>query len=469
MKSNYKILVVDDDSTVRKSLSKALQRYDYTVITAQTKSEAESMLASQLKVNLAIVDLRLPDGNGLDLLSSIKHHQPDCEVIILTGYGSFEMAVSAARKGVFQFLTKPFELKELLEFADRALTHRELKEENNRLKSQLSHVHGLNQIIGKSREIRSVIDLAKRIAPSDSTVLITGESGTGKELVARGIHYASERTNQAFIAVNCGAIPEDLLESELFGHEKGSFTGAHKERKGRFELAHNGTIFLDEIGDMSPKLQVKLLRVLQEKKIERVGSSESISIDVRVIAATHKNLEQLIKKELFREDLYFRLNVIPLQMPSLRSRKSDLPILANFFIQRFNHEKKKKISGISTEAFAALQSYEWPGNVRELENLIERLTIIIGEGLIKIDDLPPRYSQCAKRNFTDDIDIPDSGIDFNTLVSDFENKLLLKALEKTNWNRNKAAHLLRLNRTTLVEKLKKKGLSQDEIGMDLHP
>lgn len=462
MKNNYKILVVDDDSTVRKSLSKALQRYDYTVITAQTKSEAESMLASQLKVNLAIVDLRLPDGNGLDLLATIKNQQPDSEVIILTGYGSFEMAVTAARKGVFHFLTKPFELQELIEIVDRALTHKELKEENHRLKNQLSHSQGLNQIIGKSREIRSVIDLAKRVAPSDSTILVTGESGTGKELVARGIHHASDRTLEPFIAVNCGAIPEDLLESELFGHEKGSFTGAYKERKGRFEMAHRGTIFLDEIGDMSPKLQVKLLRVLQEKKIERIGSSESINIDVRVIAATHKNLEHLIKKELFREDLYFRLNVIPIQMPPLRSRKSDLPILVNAFIQKFNHEKKKKISGFSSEAFDALQSYEWPGNVRELENLIERLTIIIGEGMITLEDLPPRYSQCAKRSLPDDIEIPDSGIDFNTLVSDFENRLLLKALEKTNWNRNKAAHLLRLNRTTLVEKLKKKGLSQED-------
>lgn len=464
MKSHYKILVVDDDSTVRKSLSKALQRFDYTVITAQTKSEAESMLASQLKVNLAIVDLRLPDGNGLDLLTFIKTQQPDCEVIILTGYGSFEMAVSAARKGVFQFLTKPFELQELIEFVDRALTHKEIKEENNRLKNQLSHSYGLNQIIGKSREIRSVIDLAKRVAPSDSTILVTGESGTGKELIARGIHHASDRGHEAFIAVNCGAIPEDLLESELFGHEKGSFTGAIRERKGRFEMAHKGTIFLDEIGDMSPKLQVKLLRVLQEKKIERIGSNESISIDVRVIAATHKNLEQQIKKELFREDLFFRLNVIPLQMPPLRSRKSDLPILINAFIQKFNHEKKKKIAGFSSEAFEALQAYDWPGNVRELENLVERLTIIIGEGLITLEDLPPRYSQCAKRgSAVEEIEIPDSGIDFNTMVSEFENRLLLKALEKTNWNRNKAAHLLRLNRTTLVEKLKKKGLSQEDV------
>lgn len=466
MKNNYKILVVDDDSTVRKSLSKVLQRYNYTVITAQTKSEAESMIASQLKVNLAIIDLRLPDGNGLDLLAEIKNQQPDCEVIILTGYGNFELAVSAARKGVFQFLTKPFELKELLEFVDRALTHKELKEENLRLKNQLSQNSGLNQLIGKSREIRSVIDLAKRVAPSDSTVLITGESGTGKELIARGIHFASNRGNEPFVAVNCGAIPEDLLESELFGHEKGSFTGAFQERKGRFELAHKGTIFLDEIGDMSPKLQVKLLRVLQEKRIERVGSNMSIGVDVRVIAATHKNLEQQIKKELFREDLYFRLNVIPIHMPPLRARKSDLPLLVNHFIHKFNNEKKKRISGFTQEAFEALQNYEWNGNIRELENLVERLTIIIGEGMIRLEDLPPRYSQCVGRSTSEEIEIPDSGIDFNSLVSEFENKILLKALEKTGWNRNKAAHLLKLNRTTLVEKLKKKGLTPDESNLD---
>lgn len=460
MKSNYKILVVDDDSIVRKSLAKVLQRYEHMVITAQTKSEAESIVASQLKINLAIVDLRLPDGSGLDLLTEIKNMQPDCEVIILTGYGNVELAVSAARKGVFQFLTKPFELTELVTLVERALTHKEIKEENQRLKSELYKKFGLHQIIGKSREIRQVIDLAERIAPSDSTVLISGDSGTGKELIAKGIHYASDRANQAFIAVNCGAIPEDLLESELFGHEKGSFTGAYQERKGRFELAHNGTIFLDEIGDMSAKLQVKLLRVLQEKRIERVGSSKPITIDTRVITATHKNLEQLIKKGQFREDLFFRLNVIPIHIPSLKNRKSDLPLLVNYFIQKFNQEKKKRISGLSAEAFEALQNYNWPGNVRELENLIERLTIIVGEGVIQLTDLPTRYSNISVSSPSEEIEIPDSGVDFNQLISDYENKLLLKALEKTGWNRNKAAHLLKINRTTLVEKIKKKGLKE---------
>lgn len=432
------------------------------VITAQTKSEATSIISSQLKINLAIVDLRLPDGNGLDLLTEIKEKQPECEVIILTGYGNIELALTAARKGVFQFLTKPFELNEMIGLVERALTHKEIKEENIRLKSELSKHFGLQQIIGKSREIKQVIDLAERIAPSDSTVLISGESGTGKELIAKGIHFASNRAKQAFIAVNCGAISEDLLESELFGHEKGAFTGAHQERKGRFELAHNGTIFLDEIGDMSPKLQVRLLRVLQEKRIERVGSSKPITTDTRVIAATHKNLENLIKKGQFREDLYFRLNVIPIHIPSLKNRRSDLPILANHFIQKFNYEKKKKIAGLSVEAFEALQNYNWPGNIRELENLIERLTIIIGEGVIQLSDLPTRYSNIKKETKADIIEIPDSGVDFNELVSDFENQLLLKALKKTGWNRNKAAHLLKLNRTTLVEKIKKKGLKEDD-------
>lgn len=461
MKSNYKILVVDDDSTVRKSLAKVLQRYDHLVITAQTKSEAESIISSQLKINLAIVDLRLPDGSGLDLLTEIKKTQPDCEVIILTGHGTIELALTAARSGVFQFMTKPFDLPEMTTLIERALTHREIKEENERLKSELFKQSGLHHIIGKSREIRNVIDLAERIAPSDSTVLISGESGTGKELIAKGIHFASERADQTFVAVNCGAIPEDLLESELFGHEKGSFTGAYQERKGRFEVAHNGTLFLDEIGDMSPKLQVKLLRVLQEKKIERVGSSKPISIDTRVIAATHKNIEQLIKKGLFREDLFFRLNVIPLHVPSLKNRKSDIPLLINYFIQKFNQEKKKKISGLSQDAFEALQNYNWPGNIRELENLIERLTIIVGEGLIQLTDLPQRYSNLITPKASEDVEIPESGLDLNQIVSDFENKLIMKALEKTGWNRNKAAHLLKLNRTTLVEKIKKKGLKED--------
>ena len=462
MKIDSKILVVDDDSTVRRSLVKLLQKFNRMVLTAQTKLEAESILASQVKISLAIIDFHLPDGNGLDLLSDIKNQQPESEVIFLTGYGTFQLAINAARRGVFHFMTKPFEINEMLNLIERALTHKQIKEENLRLKSELSKKFGLYQIIGKSREFRQVIQLAERIAPSISTVLISGESGTGKELIAQGIHYCSLRSKKPFITVNCGAIPEDLLESELFGHEKGSFTGAINERKGRFEMAHEGTIFLDEIGDMSPKLQVKLLRVLQEKKFERVGSSHPIYVNTRIIAATHKNLEQLIKKGLFREDLYFRLNVIPIHIPALRSRKSDLPLLINHFINKFNSHKKKRILGFSPEAFEALQNYAWPGNIRELENLIERLTIIIGEGTIQLIDLPTRYSSLKGKHNLADIEIPDSGINFNQIISDLEREILLKALEKTNWNRNKAAYLLGMNRTTLVEKLKKKGLRKED-------
>lgn len=322
-----------------------------------------------------------------------------------------------------------------------------------------------SKIIGHSPEMQSVFHIIEKVADSDSTILITGESGTGKELMARAVHNLSSRKNDSFIAINCGAIPTELLESELFGHVRGAFTGAIANRAGRFELADGGTIFLDEIGDLAPQLQVKLLRVLQERNFEPVGGTRSIAVNVRVIAATNKDLEELTRLGQFREDLFYRLNVIPLHIPSLRERRSDIPFLLEHFITHLNQRKKRNIQGISSEALRHLVQYPWPGNIRELENLIERLAILKGTGQIEVADLPPRYQSLGLPNHQGSIDIkplteiqiPESGVDFNALVDQFENQLLIQALERTNWNRNQAAQLLGLNRTTLVEKIKKKG------------
>ena len=347
---------------------------------------------------------------------------------------------------------------------DRLFSHSQLEVENKNLKSVLNKKYRFENIIGQSEELRRVLSLVERVAESDSTVLITGESGTGKELIAKAIHYNSNRTSEPFIPVNCGAIPSELLESELFGHVKGAFTGAIQNRIGRFEMAYGGTLFFDEIGDMSPSLQVKLLRVLQERNFEPVGSTKAISSDVRIIAATNVNLEKAVAEGRFREDLYYRLNVIPIKMPALRERKDDIPILINHFISSFGRGRKETIQGISVEAQNLLAQYSWPGNIRELENLIERLTILKREGLIDVADLPPKYAvrHNSPETHISNIQIPEKGMDFNSAVNAYENLLILQALERTGWNQNQAAILLRLNRTTLVEKIKKKGLRPPE-------
>jgi transcriptional regulator with PAS, ATPase and Fis domain len=333
------------------------------------------------------------------------------------------------------------------------------------LRSQLQEKYRFDNIIGQSPEIMAVFDLIERVADSDSTILITGESGTGKELVAKAIHYNSRRADKLMVPVNCGAIPENLLESELFGHVKGAFTGALTSRPGRFEVASSGTIFLDEIGDMSPSLQVKILRVLQERKFEPVGSTKTVEVDVRVIAATHKDLDIAVNQKTFREDLFYRLNVIPIRIPPLRDRRSDISPLIHHFLKHFNTAKRRDVGGIAPDAMELLTSYNWPGNVRELENLIERLVIIKGHGLIEIRDLPERYLQREVSMQSDKVVVPTKGLDFNSAVDSFENTLIMQALERTGWNRNKAASLLNLNRTTLVEKIKKKGLMPPERSM----
>lgn len=458
---SQRVLVLDDESSLRTALFRVLDRKGLNVITANKIEEAKLLCQGEIPIDLAIVDMNLPDGDGIEFMTYLKSLNPGAEIIILTGHGTIESAIRATQKGAFHFVTKPFSLDELMSLIEKALTHKKLQQENKQLRSELNKKYKFDQIIGTSDQIQSVLRLIERVADSDSTVMVTGESGTGKELIARAIHYNSPRVNGPFIPINCGAIPSELLESELFGHMKGSFTGAIATRVGRFEMADGGTIFLDEIGDLEPSLQVKLLRALQERSFEPVGSVKTVNVNVRVIAATNLNLEEAVENGQFREDLYYRLNVIPLVVPALRERKTDIPLLLNHFIDAFNKTKGRGLTGVSSDALECLVNYAWPGNIRELENLVERMTILKGHGAIEIIDLPTKYKS-GKMAITDvnSLEIPDNGMDFNTAVDNFENTLILKALEKTGWNRNQAAALLRLNRTTLVEKIKKKGLTQ---------
>ncbi len=455
---NQRILIVDDEASLRTALFRALDRKGFQVVTASTIKEAETFSQSEKPIDLALVDLRLPDGDGMSFMTQLKMKWPEAQVIILTGHGTVETAVEATQKGAFHFVMKPCNLDEILTLVSRALSQSELQKENIRLKSALHKKYHFENIVGQSDEITDVLEIIEKVASSDSTVLIMGESGTGKELIARAIHFNSPRMNNPFVPINCGAIPADLLESELFGHVKGSFTGAIANRTGRFEMADGGTLFLDEIGDMNPNLQVKMLRVLQERSFEPLGSAKTVNTNVRVVAATNVDLEKAVQEGKFREDLFYRLNVIPVRVPSLRERKSDIPLLIHHFMESFNRTRQRTLKGISPDALQLLVNYPWPGNIRELENLIERLTILKGSGVVEISDLPERYKQSVFSTNVDDLNIPEAGLDFNSAVDAYENALILKALEKTGWNRNQAALLLRLNRTTLVEKIKKKGL-----------
>lgn len=467
MKST-RVLILDDESTMRTALFRTLDRKGYSVVTSQSIEEAKSYCSADKIFDLAIVDVNLPDGDGLEFMTYLKSIYPGIQVIVLTGFATIESAVLATQKGAYHFLTKPFSIEELMSVSEKALDHKNLQKENKQLRQELTMKYGFSQIIGESEGIKNCLSLVERVADSDSTILVTGESGTGKELIAKAIHYNSPRAKGPFIAINCGAIPSELLESELFGHVKGAFTGAVANRAGRFELADEGTLFLDEIGDLDPSLQVKILRALQEKTFEPVGSTKTMSVNVRVITATNVDLDKAVAEGKFREDLYYRLNVIPIHIPALRERKTDVPLLLNHFLEKFNKNKTKKITGFSQESLVSLMNYSWPGNIRELENLVERLSILKGFGEVAPADLPAKYkSAAACFAETGIIDIPDQGLDFNTAVDQFENALILKALEKTGWNKNQASILLRLNRTTLVEKMKKKGLRTTNEGVEL--
>ena len=457
------ILLVEDDDELRQVLKEFLESSGFHVTAAASAAQARDALDIG-KFDLGILDVRLPDGNGIELMREFRKSAPDMGIIIMTGYAEVDTAIDAVRLGASDFLKKPFVLDEMLVRVTEFMKTRQLQKDNQALREQVRLTENLNGFTGQCAAMHQLQETVKLLANSDSTILITGESGSGKEVLAKALHRTGSRSNKPLVSINCGAIPEELLESELFGHVKGAFTGAIQARPGRFELANGGAIFLDEIGDMSPKLQVKLLRVLQERCFEPVGSQQSIEVDVRVIAATHRNLEEEIEAGRFREDLYYRLNVIPLRLPPLRERGEDILLLANHFLNYFNSEKGSNITDLSNDTKQVLLSYKWPGNVRELRNLAERVCTLKREGIVEIDDLPSRMiSEQARmeQNFQIDVDEVDN-IDMKATVDEFENHLIQSALQRFNWNKNRAAKFLSMNRTTLVEKIKKKGISQPQ-------
>jgi DNA-binding NtrC family response regulator len=451
------ILIVDDEDAIRHALERYLSDIGYKVFAAANADEAIKIMDGEV-VDLALVDLVMPGMDGIGLVREMKVRDPDVVVIIMTAYGTITSAVNAIKAGAYHYITKPFELDDVSSLIAAAIEHKRLKEENRYLKKQLKTKYKFENIVGTSEPMMAVFSLIEKVADTDSTVLILGESGTGKELVARAIHYNSKRGSKPLITVNCGAIPETLLESELFGYVKGAFTDAYTTREGKFDAANGGSIFLDEIGDMSLKLQVKILRVLQDKRFEPIGSTKSHEVDVRIIAATNQDLELLVKNGRFREDLYYRLNVIPIRIPPLRERKSDIPLLVHHFLERIRTEEGRQVDGISDEAMKALIEYNWPGNVRELENLIERMSIMKMGGKIELSDLPEQIvKKCAAPSnafaHTDG-----EVISLKDAVSEYEAGLIRQALEKSGGNKNKAAKLLCINRTTLIEKIKRLGI-----------
>jgi len=427
------------------------------VLTARDASEAMGIVSSR-PLDLVLSDVKMPGINGLELVRQVHEVDADLPCIVITGYGSPESSVDALRAGAFWYLEKPFEqghLDVVRRLAEQAIEHGRLKHENRLLQRQLETRYRFDSIVGESHALRRVLEVVERVSATDSTVLVTGDSGTGKELVARAIHFNSPRSERMMVTVNCGAIPEELLESELFGHVRGAFTNAVSHREGRFALADGGTIFLDEIGDMSLNLQVKLLRVLQERAFEPVGSSKSRSVDVRVIAATNQDLPGLIAEKRFREDLYYRLNVIPLEVPPLRERREDVPALVNHFLEIHTERSGSSVKGISPEAMAALCRHTWPGNVRELENLVERLVILRRGGEISVEDLPAEVLGAASRSDPEVPSLGPEGVNLKAETEAVEAGLIRAALAHTGWNKNRAAQMLEVNRTTLLEKIKK--------------
>jgi len=453
-----RILVVDDDLRVLDLLGDYLRGQGMDVTLVDNGKEALESLERE-EYHVLLTDLRMPGIGGLEILERLRQLPFPPVAIVCTGYGSIDSAVQAMKLGAFDYITKPLRLEEIRVVLDKALTFRQLHQDNVQLRQQLKEKYRFENLVGHSEPMQEVFRLVERVADTDSTVLIYGESGTGKELVARALHFNSSRRDRPLVVVNCSAIPQDLLESELFGHEQGAFTGAIRTRIGKFEMANGGSVFLDEIGDMSLSLQAKLLRVLQEQEIERLGGSRPIRVNVRIIAATHCNLQEAIARGSFREDLYYRLNVIPIQLPPLRERAADIPLLVEHFVELFNRTKGKELQGFSQEALDALVRYPWPGNVRELEHLVERIVILKGQGMARMADLPEPYRGSTLSGPSPPQPVlPEEGASLPEWLRLMERSLLLQALERSGWVRQEAAKLLRINRTTLVEKMKKLGL-----------
>jgi len=453
-----RILFIDDEPGSREGLALLLEREGLRVDALADGEEALNLLARK-SYDVIITDLFLPGVSGIDILKHVKERSLPCNVIMITGYATAETAVEAMKEGAFDYITKPVNFEKLKVLIAKAVEKSRLVAENLYLREQLRGKYKFDNIIGNSPAILPVFSRMEKILHTDSTVLILGESGTGKELVARAIHYNGSRKEKPFIPINCGAIPAGLLESELFGHVRGAFTGAVVDKPGKFEVANQGTIFLDEIGTMPLHLQMKLLRVLQEQEVERVGSTRRTKLDVRVISATNTDLEQKVRRGEFREDLYYRLNVIPIHLPPLRERREDIPLLARHFMRKICAEMRRPALELTPAALLAMEGYQWPGNVREMENVIERAIALTDNDIIDRQDLPPQIGGVSRTlEQLPSLQIPDSGLDLPETIAQIELSLIRQAMEKSHHVKARAAELLNINRTTLVEKIKRYGM-----------
>ena len=448
-----KVLIVEDEKIKRITLADALLKEGYDVMVSENPIEALNIFKER-EFDVVITDIRLPQMDGLDFLKEIKTLKPDTTAIVMTAYATVDTAIKAMKLGAYDYITKPFSSEELILILERLKDFRRLIEENIKLKQEITKRYSFGNIVGKSKKMRDVYELIETVAPCDATTLIVGESGTGKELIANAIHYNSPRKDKPFIKFSCAALAETLLESELFGHERGAFTGAIKERKGRFELANSGSIFLDDIDDIPLSMQSKLLRVLQEKEIERVGGTKTIKTDIRIICATKVDLLKLAKQGKFREDLYYRLNIVPINLPPLRERKEDIPILVEYLLNKYSSKGEKKT--FCPEAMKLLINYDWPGNVRELENVVERIVTLTRSNDIRLEDLPD-FLMASPEKLCDRhlIDIMEEAASFEDMIKDMEIRLLTLALEKASGNKSEAARILKMKRETLRDKVEK--------------
>jgi DNA-binding NtrC family response regulator len=450
MESKGRLLIVDDELIVRDSLGKWFREEGYEVGAAESASEALTQLAAQ-NWDLALIDIKMPGTDGIALQQRIRQVYPDLTCIIMTGYASVETAVQALKNGAYDYITKPFDPEDVAHLVRNALAHRRAERENIQLRERVAESARPTELIGNSPAMRRVIEAIETVAPTDATVLITGESGTGKELVARAIHNASPRRFHPLVVIHCGALTETLLESELFGHEKGAFTGAQYRKKGKFEIAEGGTVFLDEIGDISLKTQTDLLRVLQEREIVRVGGNQPIRVDFRTIAATNKDLEKVIAEGHFRPDLFYRLNVFHIELPPLRERREDIPALVEHFVRRLSEAMNKRITGVTPEAMELLQRYDWPGNVRELENAVERAMVVAdasGPAMLRAENFTLRLSRNGQ---------PPEAKSATRTLDDIEREHILRVLEECGGNQTRAAEVLDIDRVTLYNRLKRYG------------